>query len=81
MIDDLNSRFGDRWVTLFKRWFEMNTGLSVYDMITENVISESVDNNTKKMKTFVETEKLDARSTHRISSQIRPTFPSAKRQL
>ena len=49
LIDDLNSRFGDRWVSLFKRWFEMNTGLTVYDMITENVISESVDKNTKKI--------------------------------
>ena len=49
LIDDLNSRFGDRWISLFKRWFEMNTGLTVYDMITENVISESVDKNTKKI--------------------------------
>jgi hypothetical protein len=49
LIDDLNSRFGDRWVTLFKKWFEMNTGLTVYDMITENVIFESVDKNTKKI--------------------------------
>ena len=49
LIDDLNSRFGDRWKPLFKRWFENNTGLSVYDMITENVISESVDKETKKI--------------------------------
>ena len=49
LIDDLNSRFGDRWKPLFKRWFENNTGLSVYDMITENVISESVDKDTKKI--------------------------------
>jgi hypothetical protein len=49
LIDDLNSRFGDKWKLLFKRWFEMNTGLSVYDMITENVISESVDKDTKKI--------------------------------
>jgi hypothetical protein len=49
LIDDLNSRFGDKWKLLFKRWFEMNTGLSVYDMITENVISESVDKETKKI--------------------------------
>jgi hypothetical protein len=49
LIDDLNSRFGDRWIPLFKRWFEMNTGLTVYDMITENVISESVDKDTKKI--------------------------------
>jgi hypothetical protein len=49
LIDDLNSRFGDKWKPLFKRWFEMNTGLSVYDMISENVISESVDKDTKKI--------------------------------
>lgn len=49
LIDDLNSRFGDRWIPLFKRWFEMNTGLTVYDMVTENVISESVDKDTKKI--------------------------------
>jgi len=49
LIDDLNSRFGEKWKPLFKKWFEMNTGLSVYDMITENVISESVDKETKKI--------------------------------
>jgi hypothetical protein len=49
LIDDLNSRFGDKWKLLFKRWFEMNTGLTVYDMVTENVISESVDKDTKKI--------------------------------
>ena len=49
LIDDLNTRFGDRWKPLFKRWFEMNTGLTVYDMVSENVIYESVDKNTKKI--------------------------------
>ena len=36
LIDELNLKFGDNWKGVFKKWFEMNTGLKVYDMVTES---------------------------------------------
>lgn len=35
LVDDLNSRFNDNWILLFKRWFETNTGLTVYDIVID----------------------------------------------
>jgi len=33
VFDDLNQKFGKRWIPIFKEWFEKNTGLQVNRML------------------------------------------------